>query len=86
VISPSVAGQQPTRFSNFKGPAKLEGDKLDVLGRHYYLRLFSPISENGKPKSREFSTNARGRWYSTSGSNYHRPKSATRPPSASFSA
>ena len=50
-------------FSNFKRPAKLEGGKLTVLGRNYYLWLPRPILENGKPKSWEFSTDARGRWY-----------------------
>lgn len=50
-------------FSNFKRPAKLEGGKLTVLGRNYYLWLPRPIPENSKPKSWEFSTDARGRWY-----------------------
>jgi IS605 OrfB family transposase len=50
-------------FSNFKRPAKLDGGKLTVLGRTYHLWLSRPIPENGKPKSWEFSTDARGRWY-----------------------
>ena len=36
---------------------------MTVLGRNYYLWLSRPIPENGKPKSWEFSTDARGRWY-----------------------
>src|SRR5215475_11151538 len=50
-------------FSNFKRPAKLEGGKLTVLGRSYYLWLSRQVPDNGKPKSWEFSTDARGRWY-----------------------
>lgn len=50
-------------FSNFSRPAKIEGGKLTVLGRAYRLWLSRPIPENGKPKSWEFSTDARGRWY-----------------------
>lgn len=50
-------------FSNFKRPAKLEGAKLTVLGRAYHLWLSRPLPTNGKPKSWEFSTDSRGRWY-----------------------
>ena len=50
-------------FSNFKRPAKLEGGKLTVLGGSYYLWLSRLVPENGKLKSWEFSTDARGRWY-----------------------
>ena len=50
-------------FSNFKRPAKRDGAKLTVLGRSYHLWLSRPLPENGKPKSWEFSTDARGRWY-----------------------
>jgi IS605 OrfB family transposase len=50
-------------FSNFKRPAKLERAKLTVLGHAYHLWLSRPLPENGKPKSWEFSTDARGRWY-----------------------
>ena len=50
-------------FSNFERPAKLNGGKLTVLGRAYHLWLSRPLPENGKPKSWEFSTDARGRWY-----------------------
>jgi transposase len=50
-------------FSNSKRPAKLDGAKLTVLGRTYHLWLSRPIPKNGKPKSWEFFTDARGRWY-----------------------
>jgi len=50
-------------FSNFDRPAKLQGSNLRVLGRTYRLWLSRPIPENGKPKSWEMSTDARGRWY-----------------------
>jgi len=50
-------------FSTFKRPAKLEEAKLTVLGRSYHLWLSRPIPQAGKPKSREFSADARGRWY-----------------------
>jgi transposase len=50
-------------FSNFKRPAKLDGGRLTVLGRAYHLWLSRPLPENGKPKSWEFSTDARRRWY-----------------------
>jgi putative transposase len=43
--------------------AKPEGDKLTVLGRNYNLWLSRPISASGKPKSWEFSSDDRGRWY-----------------------
>lgn len=50
-------------FSNFNRPAKLEGGKLTVLKRNYHLWFSRPLPENGKPKSWDFSTDARGRWY-----------------------
>lgn len=50
-------------FSNFKRPAKLDARGLTVLGRTYRIWQSRPIPENGKPKSWEFSTDARGRWY-----------------------
>jgi putative transposase len=50
-------------FSNFKRPAKLDARGLTVLGRTYRFWQSRPIPENGKPKSWEFSTDARGRWY-----------------------
>jgi putative transposase len=50
-------------FSNFARPARLDGGKLTVLGRAYYLWLSRPIPDDGKAKSWEFSTDARGRWY-----------------------
>lgn len=50
-------------FSNFKRPAKLDGEHLTVLGRTYRLWLSRPIPPDGKPKTFEFSTDARGRWY-----------------------
>jgi putative transposase len=50
-------------FSNFKRPAKLNGAKLTVLGHTYHLWLSRPMPENGKPKSWNFSTDSRGRWY-----------------------
>ena len=50
-------------FSNFKRPAKLDGGNLTVLGRTYRLWFSRPIPDGGKPKSFEFSTDARGRWY-----------------------
>lgn len=50
-------------FSNFARPAKLVDNKLTVLGRTYHLWLSRPIPEHGKPKSWNFSTDARGRWY-----------------------
>ena len=50
-------------FSNFARPAKLDGGKMTVLGRAYHLWLSRPIPEGGKPKSWEFSTDSRGRWY-----------------------
>lgn len=50
-------------FSNFKRPAKLDGGNLTVLGRPYRLWLSRRIPEGGKPKTFEFSTDARGRWY-----------------------
>ena len=50
-------------FSNFARPAKIDGGKLTVMGRAYRLWLSRPIPEGGKPKSWEFSTDARGRWY-----------------------
>lgn len=50
-------------FSNFARPAKLDGNKLTVLKRAYHLWLSRPIPEGGKPKSWNFSTDARGRWY-----------------------
>lgn len=50
-------------FSNFKRPAKLDARGLTVLGRTYRLWQSRQIPENGKPKSWEFSTDARGRWY-----------------------
>jgi len=49
-------------FSTFKRPAKRDGAKLTVLGRTYHLWLSRPLPENGKPKSWEFSTDARGRY------------------------
>jgi hypothetical protein len=51
-------------FSNFDRPAKLQGSNLRVLGRTYRLWLSRPLPENGKPKSWEMSTDARGRWSS----------------------
>jgi putative transposase len=50
-------------FSNFKRPAKLEGDRLTVLGRTYRLWLSRPVPSDANPKTFEFSTDARGRWY-----------------------
>ncbi len=50
-------------FSNFKRPAKLAGGNLTVLGRAYRLWQSRPLPEGGKPKSWEFSTDTRGRWY-----------------------
>ena len=50
-------------FSNFKRPAKLDGERLTVLGRAYRLWLSRTIPVDGKPKTFEFSTDARGRWY-----------------------
>ena len=50
-------------FSNFKRPAKLDGGRLTVLGRTYRLWLSRPIPPGGKPKTFEFSTDSRGRWY-----------------------
>lgn len=50
-------------FSNFTRPAKLDARGVTVLGRTYRLWQSRPIPENGKPKSWEFSTDARGRWY-----------------------
>lgn len=50
-------------FSNLERPAKLDGPELTVLGRTYHLWLSRPLPENGEPKSWEFSTDARGRWY-----------------------
>ena len=50
-------------FSNFARPAKLDARGLTVLGRTYRLWQSRPIHENGNPKSWEFSTDARGRWY-----------------------
>ena len=50
-------------FSNFKRPAKLDGGNLTVLGRTYRLWLSRPIPDGGRPKTFEFSTDARGRWY-----------------------
>ena len=50
-------------FSNFARPAKLDARGITVLGRTYRLWQSRPIPENGKPKSWEFSTDARGRWY-----------------------
>jgi putative transposase len=50
-------------FSNFDRPAWFENGELKVLGRSYFLWYSRPIPENGKPKSWEFSTDARGRWY-----------------------
>ena len=52
----------PSSLFCVKRPAKLAGAKLTVLGRSYYLWLSRPIAENRKPKSWEFSTDARGRW------------------------
>jgi len=50
-------------FSNFTRPAKLDARGLTVLRRTYRLWQSRPIPDNGKPKSWEFSTDARGRWY-----------------------
>ena len=50
-------------FSNFKRPAKLDGGRLTVLGRTYHLWLSRPLPKDSTPKSFEFSTDARGRWY-----------------------
>jgi putative transposase len=50
-------------FSNFARPAKLVGANLRVLGRTYRLWMSRPIPETGRPKSWEFSTDSRGRWY-----------------------
>ena len=50
-------------FSNFTRPAKLDNRGLTVLGRTYRLWQSRPMPEGGKPKSWEFSTDARGRWY-----------------------
>jgi transposase len=50
-------------LSNFDRPARLSGSNLRVLGRTYRLWLSRPMPENGKPKSWEMSTDARGRWY-----------------------
>ena len=50
-------------FSNFKRPAKLDGERLTVLGRTYRLWLSRTIPIDGKPKTFEFSTDSRGRWY-----------------------
>jgi len=50
-------------FSNFKRPAKLTGTRLTVRGRRYDLWLSRPLPKNGTPKSWEFSTDSRGRWY-----------------------
>ena len=50
-------------FSNFKRPAKLDGERLTVLGRTYRLWLSRTIPVDGKPKTFEFSTDSRGRWY-----------------------
>ena len=50
-------------FSNFKRPAKFDARGLTVLGRTYRLWQSRLIPENGMPKSWDFSTDARGRWY-----------------------
>lgn len=50
-------------FSNFARPAKLDARGVTVLGRTYRLWQSRPIPENGKPKSWDFSTDARGRWH-----------------------
>ena len=50
-------------FSNFKRPAKLEGGKLTVMRRAYRLWLSRDIPETASPKTFEFSTDSRGRWY-----------------------
>lgn len=50
-------------FSNFARPAKLDARGLTVLGRTYRLWQSRAIPAEGKPKSWEFSSDARGRWY-----------------------
>jgi putative transposase len=50
-------------FSNFDRPSWFENGELKVLGRSYFLWYSRPIPENATPKSWEFSTDARGRWY-----------------------
>lgn len=50
-------------FSNFARNAKLEARGLTVRGRTYRLWQSRPIPKDGMPKSWEFSTDARGRWY-----------------------
>jgi putative transposase len=50
-------------FSNFKRPAKIDVRGITVMKRTYHLWQSRPLPENGKPKSWEFSTDSRGRWY-----------------------
>ena len=50
-------------FSNFKRPAKLDGDTLRFLGRDYRLWLSRPIPENGNPKSWNLSCDSQGHWF-----------------------
>ncbi len=50
-------------FSNFKRPAKMEGGRLTVMRRCYRLWLSRDIPDNAIPKTFEFSTDSRGRWY-----------------------
>ena len=50
-------------FSNFKRPAKLDGDTLTFLGRSYRLWLSREIPENGTPKSWNIACDSEGHWF-----------------------